>query len=390
MKNVSILGSTGSIGRNTLAVARMFPEKFSVKAITAKSNIDVLAEQIKDFCPDLAVVLDEKDALRLKKILPQDTKTEIMHGTAGFKAAAVHGSVDTVVSAMVGSAGLVPTLEAIMAGKNVALANKETLVIAGDIVMEAAKSKNVAIRPIDSEHSAIFQCIEGNRREDLEKIFLTGSGGPFRKFPLDAFTSITPAQALAHPVWKMGEKISIDSATMMNKGLEVIEAKHLFNVTEDIIDVVIHPQSIIHSMVSFKDGAVIAQLGHPDMKEAIAYALSYPQRLCLNLPMLDFAKIGTLTFEPPDTEKFPCLALARHACKAGGTMPCVLNAANEMAVDAFLKRRISFNRIPEIIDHTMLRHDVVNTPGIDDIFLADQWARQTATEWMNHAGRKVV
>lgn len=384
MKHLTVLGSTGSIGRNTLAVALMFPERFSVKALTAKGNIHVLTDQIIKFHPDLAVVFDEKDARRLQQQLPKNIRTDIMYGPDGYKAAAIHGAVDTVVSAMVGAAGLVPTIEAIGAGKHVALANKETLVMAGDIVMGMAKAQNITIRPVDSEHSAIFQCINGNRKEDLQKIFLTASGGPFRTLPSDEFSSITPQKALAHPTWQMGEKISIDSATLMNKGLEVIEAKHLFDVSHDLIEVVIHPQSIIHSMVAFKDGAVIAQMGHPDMKGAIAYALSYPERMGMDLPDLDFSAIGTLNFEPPDIMRFPCLSLAYQACQTGGTMPCVLNAANEVGVSAFLNNRIVFTQIPEIIDHVMSRHTVVYHPDLDDILEADRWAREIADERMHN------
>jgi 1-deoxy-D-xylulose-5-phosphate reductoisomerase len=382
MKHLTILGSTGSIGRNTLAVARMFPERFSVKALTAKNNIDVLVDQVFMFQPELAVVFEEKDALKLRKKLPAGNQTEVLHGPSGYKAAATHTSVDTVVSAMVGAAGLVPTIEAIAAGKQIALANKETLVMAGDIVMGLAKKQNITIRPVDSEHSAIFQCIDGNRREDLKKIYLTASGGPFRKLPSEQFAAITPEMALAHPTWQMGEKISVDSATLMNKGLEVIEAKHLFDVSRDLIDVVIHPQSIVHSMVAFKDGAVLAQMGHPDMKGAIAYALSYPERMGMDLPLLDFSAIGALTFEQPDVERFPCLSLAYQACKTGGSMPCVLNGSNEAAVSAFLNKQIPFTRIPEVIDHVMSQHTVVSHPDLDEILAADQWAREIAYEWM--------
>jgi 1-deoxy-D-xylulose-5-phosphate reductoisomerase len=256
--------------------------------------------------------------------------------------------------------------------------------MAGDVVMDLANKQHISIRPVDSEHSAIFQCMDGNRKEHLKKIFLTASGGPFRKLPSDEFSSITPQKALAHPTWQMGEKISIDSATLMNKGLEVIEARHLFDVSHDHIEVVIHPQSIIHSMVAFKDGAVLAQMGHPDMKGAIAYALSYPERLDMELPVLDFSAIGALTFEPPDVSRFPCLSLAYRACETGGTLPCVLNAANEAAVSEFLNNRISFTRIPEIIDHVMTRHTVVYHPGLDDILAADEWARVVANEWILH------
>ncbi len=382
MKHLTILGSTGSIGRSTLSVIRMFPQHFAVKALTAKNNIDLLARQIQLFHPEMAVVYSEQDAVNLNKKLPRAANVEILHGQEGYIAAAALDSVDTVVSAMVGAAGLMPTIKAIQAGKHIALANKETLVMAGDIVMNLAKSHQVVIRPVDSEHSAIFQCLDGNRKEDVKKIYLTASGGPFRNLPYGAFSDITPKRALAHPTWQMGEKISIDSATLMNKGLEVIEAKHLFDVSHELIDVVIHPQSIIHSMVAFKDGAVLAQMGHPDMKGAIAYALSYPARMPMDLPMLDFSAIGQLTFEPPDVSRFPCLKLAYGACETGGTMPCVLNAANESAVSAFLNHQILFTQIPEVIDHVMNRHIVMAHPDLESVLAADQWARQVANAWI--------
>jgi 1-deoxy-D-xylulose-5-phosphate reductoisomerase len=382
MRNLTILGATGSIGKNTLNVVDQFPELFCVKALTARNNIVLLAEQIKRFSPELAIVYSESDALKLNQLLSPDNRTEIMYGEAGYRAAAVHPDVDMVVSAIVGAAGLLPTLAAIDAGKHIALANKETLVMAGDIVMQRAEENNVSILPVDSEHSAIFQCLAGNRKTDLKQILLTASGGPFRNLPADQFKSITPERALAHPTWEMGDKISIDSATLMNKGLEVIEAKHLFDVSHQTIQVVIHPQSIIHSMVSYIDGSVIAQMGTPDMKGAIAYALSFPERLPLNLPVPDFAGIGALTFDAPDVKKFPCLALALSACETGGTLPCVLNAANEVAVDAFLNKRIGFIQIPEVIEYAMENHNSITAPEIDDILLADQWARKTAAQWI--------
>ena len=382
MKNISILGATGSIGRNTLAIAAMFPERFTVKALTAKENIELLADQILQFKPELAVVYDEAGARKLKSLLPSGTRTEIMAGDHGYESAATLNGVDIVVSAMVGGAGLLPTLAAIRAGKDVALANKETLVMAGDLVMrEAARSKGT-IRPVDSEHSAIFQCICGNRREDLRKIILTASGGPFRNYPRERFPLITPREALAHPTWEMGVKISIDSATLMNKGLEVIEAAHLFDVSQHSIEVVIHPQSIVHSMVSFRDGSVIAQMGIPDMKGAIAYALSGPERLQMQIPPPDFTSLGELTFEAPDMENFPCLALAYRACEAGGTMPAVLNAANEAAVDAFLREQIGFLQIPQVISAVMDAHEPVPSPVIEEILHADRWARQAALQWV--------
>lgn len=380
MKNLSILGSTGSIGCNTLKIAEMFPDRFAVKALAAKNNIPVLARQVEQFCPEIAVVFDEAAAVELKGKLPAGTGVDVLFGENGYKAAAAHESVDLVVVAVVGAAGLMPTLSAIAAGKNIALANKETLVMAGDIVIEQAELNNISILPIDSEHSAIFQCMEGNRREDIDKIFLTASGGPFLNLPEKEFNKIKPEDALNHPNWNMGEKISVDSATLMNKGLEAIEAKCLFDVSQERIEVVIHPQSVIHSMVSFKDGTVMAQLGIPDMKGAIAYAMAYPERLALRQPTPDFVGIGKLTFEKPDIKKFPCLALAYAACETGRTLPAVLNAANEVAVAAFLENSISFIKIPEVIEKTMEHHSVVTDPTLSDILEADRWARKQAKD----------
>jgi 1-deoxy-D-xylulose-5-phosphate reductoisomerase len=383
MKNLSILGSTGSIGCNALEIVNMFPGRFTVKALAAKDNVSVLADQISRFRPEIAVVFDEAAAALLKSAVPEGSGVDILYGEEGYHAAASHESADLVIMAMVGAAGLMPTLSAVAAKKNIALANKEALVMAGDSVIELAKRNQVTILPIDSEHSAIFQCIEGNRREDLNKIFLTASGGPFLNLSDREFEKIKPEDALNHPNWKMGKKISVDSATLMNKGLEVIEAKCLFGVSKDMIEVVIHPQSVVHSMVSFKDGTVMAQLGIPDMKAAIAYAMSYPERLALKQPEPDFARIGKLTFEKPDVKKFPCLALAYDACEAGKTLPAVLNAANEMAVVAFLKNKILFTHIPEIIKKTMENHVLVPSPTLGDILEADQWAREVAMELIN-------
>jgi len=279
---------------------------------------------------------------------------------------------------MVGAAGLMPALAAIESGKEIALANKETLLMAGEIVMKTVAQKGVQILPVDSEHSAIFQCLQGQRRQDLDRILLTASGGPFLNKPANEFSKISLAEALKHPTWRMGAKISIDSATLMNKGLEVIEAQHLFQISADRIEVVVHPQSLIHSMVAFKDGSVIAQIGIPDMKGAIAYALSYPQRLRLKQPIPDFAGIGALKFERLDVEKFPCLGLAFKAAGRGGTLPAVLNAANEVAVHAFLKQRISFTQIPAVIAKTMDQHTVRPNPDLEDILQSDQWARERA------------
>ena len=382
MKRLSILGSTGSIGTNVLNIVAMFPQKFDVKVLAAKKNVSLLARQIEQFHPELVAVFDEKRAQELKDCLPPGTVVDILYGQDGYRAAAAYSTADMTVTAMVGAAGLKPTLAAIEAGKTIALANKETLVMAGDFVMKAAAEKGVDILPIDSEHSAIFQCLQGQRKEDMEKILLTASGGPFLNKPAAEFKTITREEALKHPNWQMGRKITIDSATLMNKGLEVLEARCLFSVPQEMIEVVVHPQSIIHSMVAYKDGSVIAQLGVPDMKGAIAYALSYPQRLALEQPLPQFNANQTLTFQEPDLNKFPCLALAFKACEVGGTLPAVLNAANEVAVHAFLDREIDFVDIVPVIRQTMDNHPVVSDPELSEILAADQWARGFAQELM--------
>ncbi len=376
MKNLSILGSTGSIGKNALEVVRRFPETFNVAALCAKTSVEALAAQIVEFEPELAAVFDAAGADRLKGLLPDGCATEIVYGPSGYRQTAECTASDTVVTAMVGAAGLEPTIAAINSEKTICLANKETLVMAGEIVMTLAREKGVAILPIDSEHSAIFQCLEGNRRVDLDRILLTASGGPLRTRPQESFGETTVADALNHPNWSMGPKISIDSATLMNKGLEIIEARHLFDVSLEQIEVVVHPQSIIHSMVAYRDGSVIAQLGVPDMKGAIAYALSYPERLALGQPAPDFAGIGRFDFEKPDLDRFPCLALAFEAAGEGGTLPAVLNAANEAAVAAFLDKQIEFTDIPVIIQKIMKSHVEVAAPNLEAIMAADRWARE--------------
>ena len=380
MKHLSILGSTGSIGRNALKIVEMFPQHFTIKVLAAKTNTDLLAAQINQFVPQLAVVFDAESAQQLKQALGAGTKAEILCGDEGYQAAASYDGVDIVLTAVVGAAGLKPTLAAIEAGKTIALANKETLVMAGEIVTRNATRKDVQILPVDSEHSAIYQCLQGHRKADLAQILLTASGGPFLDLPLDQFQNISTAQALNHPNWDMGPKITIDSATLMNKGLEVLEAKSLFDVSQDQIEVVIHPQSIIHSMVAYQDGAVLAQLGIPDMKSAIAYALSFPQRLPLHQPLPDFSGQQDLTFQKPDLAKFPCLALAFEACKVGKTLPAVLNAANEVAVNAFLSHKISFSAIARIVEMVMEAHSVHANPELSDILAADREARQKASE----------
>jgi len=383
MKSLSVLGSTGSIGCNVLNIVELFPQELTVQALAAKSNVTLLARQIEKFRPVLAVVFDEARARQLKDLIGSSVDVEILHGEAGYQTAAAFDSVDMTVTAMVGAAGLKPTLAAIEAGKTIALANKETLVMAGDLVMQRAAQKGVEILPIDSEHSAIFQCLQGERKEDVDKILLTASGGPFLKRPREEFSDITLAQALNHPNWQMGQKITIDSATLMNKGLEVLEAKCLFGVSHQSIEVVIHPQSVIHSMVAYRDGSIMAQLGIPDMKVAIAYALSYPRRLPLRQPLPQFDASLSLSFEQPDLKKFPCLAMAFKACEVGGTLPAVLNAANEVAVNAFLNQVIGFVDIPTVVEQTMAKHAVVSKPELADILGADRWARGHAQGAVN-------
>ena len=390
MKHLSILGSTGSIGCNALKIVEMFPQRFSVKALAARSNTDLLAKQIEQFAPKVAVVYDRDTMQQLKKKLAAGTGVEILCGDEGYRAAATADGVDIVITAVVGAAGLMPTLAAIDAGKTIALANKETLVMAGEIVTRKAVQKGVQILPVDSEHSAIFQCLQGHRKADLAKILLTASGGPFLNLPLSQFCKISTAQALNHPNWNMGPKITIDSATLMNKGLEVLEAKSLFDVSEDMIEVIVHPQSVIHSMVAYQDGSVIAQLGIPDMKAAIAYALSFPERLPLNQPLPDFSGAQDLTFQKPDLEKFPCLALAFEACKVGKTLPAVLNAANEVAVTAFLREEISFSDIARIVEWTMDAHTVADNPELSDIIDADRQARIKTVDLIRDINRKPI
>ena len=380
MKRLAILGSTGSIGRNVLQVVEQFPDEFSVVALAAGGNTALLGEQLKRFSPEVAVVLDDMLARQLRNVLVPGNHVDILHGAAGYETAATLPSADLVVSAIVGSAGLLPTLAAIEQGKTVALANKESLVMAGEVLMQTAREKCVAIIPIDSEHNAIFQCLAGHRREDLKQILLTASGGPFLDTPTDDLNDITPEVALRHPTWDMGPKVTIDSATLMNKGLEVIEARWLFDVSLEDIQVVIHPESIIHSMVVYRDGSVMAQLALPDMRIPIAYALSYPERLDLGLSSPDLFGLGALTFREPDLERFPCLALAIQACRLGQTYPVVLSAANEVAVRAFLDHRIGFGHIAEIIEETLATHEPVPGAELSDILSADTWARRTAEE----------
>lgn len=378
MKRLSILGATGSIGQSALDIVRMHPDRFQVKALTAAFNIECLAGQVLEFKPEIVAVMDKEGALALSRFLKGNHKPEILFGEQGYIEAASYKNSDLVLLAMVGAAGLKPALAAIESKKQVALANKETLVMAGDIVMAKALENGVTLMPVDSEHSAIFQCLQGNRQKDVQKLILTASGGPFRQRPLHDFKDISLAEALHHPTWSMGKKITIDSATLMNKGLEVIEAFHLFRVAPEAIEVVVHPESIVHSMVGFKDGTVMAQLGQPDMKGAISYALSFPERLDLKTAFPDFSALGALTFEKPDTKKFPSLLFAFEACRQKGTLPAVLNAANETAVSAFLEKRIGFQDIFRLISKTMETHTWIDNPDLSSIIEADSWAREKA------------
>lgn len=382
MKQLAILGSTGSIGVSTLQIVEAFPDKYEVTALTAGGNIELLIKQIQRFRPKVVSVVAERDAVRLSSMLGDDAP-EIFSGVEGMIRCASYPQVSTVVAAIVGAAGLVPTMAAIEAGKDVALANKETLVTAGSLVMDAVSDKQVKLLPVDSEHSAIFQSLEGHQNKDIRRLILTASGGPFREWPLGKLSSVTPADALAHPNWDMGRKISIDSATMMNKGLEVIEARWLFDLPVDRIAVHVHPESIVHSMVEYRDGAVLAQLGIPDMQTPIAYALSWPDRLPLDLEPLDLCKIGTLNFTEPDFKKFPCLALAYQASEAGGSAPAVMNAANEIAVEAFLDGRITFLQIPQLIEKVLERLSVEELKSIDQVLRADLLGRDMARELIN-------
>jgi len=378
MKYLSILGSTGSIGTRALEIVRMHPDRFQVKALTAADNIGCFARQIDEFKPELVTVLNEKKALELSRSLKGPCRPQILFGEAGYCEAASYENSDMVILAMVGAVGLKPALCAIESKKQIALANKETLVMAGEIVMAKALENNVSILPVDSEHSAIFQCLKGNRKKELKTIFLTASGGPFRKRPFDTFKDISLTDALNHPTWNMGHKITIDSATLMNKGLEIIEAVHLFDISHEQIQVLVHPQSIVHSMVGYKDGTIMAQMGLPDMKGAISYALSEPERLDLDMGFPDFATLGSLTFENPDIQKFPSLLFAFEACKQKGTLPAVMNAANEVAVCAFLEKRIGFLDIFRIISITMEHHSRIDNPDLSVIIEADCWAREKA------------
>jgi len=378
MKNISLLGSTGSIGVNTLDVIERNPENFQVCALSAGSNVKLFASQIRKFKPALAALFDTTKVDALKELVA-DLDVEIVSGPEGAVSVASFSEADLVVSGVVGSAGLLPAIAALRAGKNLALANKETLVIAGELVLQEAARTNTKIIPIDSEHSAIFQALNGEKLDRIKKIILTASGGPFRTFSLKQMENVTVKQALNHPNWSMGAKITIDSSTMMNKGLEYIEAKWLFGV-ETNVEVIVHAQSIIHSMIEFVDTSIMAQLGIPDMRVPIAYALTYPDRFESELPSLDLATMGDLTFEAPDLERFPCLKLAMDAMEMGQTVPAVLNAANEIAVQAFLDELIPYKDIAEVIRMAMQNHRPVPLKELEDVLEADRWAREETTK----------
>ncbi|MEJ2032364.1 MAG: 1-deoxy-D-xylulose-5-phosphate reductoisomerase [Deltaproteobacteria bacterium] len=388
IKNIAILGSTGSIGRNVLDVVRQFPGRFRVVGLAAGNNIGLLREQLDAFNPLLVSVADEELAGELAADLSADWQGRVVAGVEGNKKVATLAEADTVVSAIVGAAGLVPTVAALEAGKNIALANKETLVMAGELVMEAVRRHHVHLLPIDSEHNAIAQALGAGRREDVARLILTASGGPFRARSAPEMWQVTPAEALAHPNWEMGRKITIDSATLMNKGLEVIEARWLFDVPVEKIEVLIHPQSIVHSMVEYIDGSVVAQMGIPDMRIPIAYALSYPERLRLSMPRLNLCKSKDLSFEPPDYTLFPALKLAYQVCKRGGILPAVLNAANEIAVDAFLNGKIRFPEIALVAAETVSRFPWREASDLTAIMEADLAARVQAESIVESLGIK--
>lgn len=379
-KKIAVLGSTGSIGCQTLDVVENFTDAFEIIGLAAGVNLDRLAGQVAKHKPRIVSIGRREDIPKFRAMVPAGV--EVVAGIEGMTEIAVHEQVDMMVTSITGTLGLIPTVAAIKAGKDIALANKETLVAAGELVMALIKEKGVRILPVDSEHSAIFQCLAGYPGTEIRRIILTASGGPFRHKTREELRTVTVEDALKHPNWTMGQKITVDSATLMNKGLEVIEARWLFDTDFDKIDVVVHPQSIIHSMVEFPDGSVIAQMGTPDMRMPIQYAMTYPERWANEFPKLDFPGLGALTFEPPRMDEFPCLALAFAAGRQGGTMPAVMNAANEQAVAMFLSRQIGFSDIPAIIEKVMANHTCIPNPGLDEILMCDSWARENANRWV--------
>jgi 1-deoxy-D-xylulose-5-phosphate reductoisomerase len=382
MKQVAILGSTGSIGRNALRVIESLGEPYGVSGLGAGSNVALLAEQIERHQPRIVSVSDEESSEKLRFELKARSVSRTPHiatGVEGLSEVATADGVDVVIGAVVGARGLLPTYHALEAGRRVALANKETLVVAGEIMTRVAASSGAEILPVDSEHNALHQCLRGEQRHELKRLILTASGGPFRTASAAEIENATPSEALKHPTWRMGDKITIDSATLMNKGLEVIEARWLFDCTADEIDVIIHPQSVVHSMIELIDGSVMAQMGVTDMRHAIQYALTYPERMGTSLPRLDLAQLSRLEFHEPDRERFPCLELAYNALRTGGTMPAVLNAANEVAVDAFLNSRVRFGEIPALIRGACEAHQVQEARTLEAVLAADEWARA----WVN-------
>ena len=378
-RQLAILGSTGSIGTQALEVVSEHSDLFEVYALTANNQVDLLINQARKYMPEVVVIANERKYPELKEAL-EDLPIKVWAGAEAIAQMLQSEQIDMVLTAMVGYSGLRPTISAIKAGKAIALANKETLVVAGELIMKLAAEHKVPILPVDSEHSAIFQCLTGAYDNPIEKILLTASGGPFRQKTLEELATVTKAQALRHPNWTMGAKITIDSASMMNKGFEMIEAKWLFDVTPDQVQVVVHPQSVIHSMVQFEDGAVIAQLGIPDMKLPIAYAFSFPTRMRSMAPRLDFNQYSTLTFEEPDMERFRNLAFAFEAARQGGNIPCILNAANEVVVAAFLQDRIGFLQMSDVIEQTMRKASFIVNPSYEDYVATDTEARRLAAE----------
>ncbi len=379
MKNIAVLGSTGSIGTQTLQVIEANPERFRVEVLTANNQVELLAQQAVRFKPNMVVIANEEKYGQLKELLA-DEDIKVYAGSEAIAQVVESSTIDTVVTAMVGYSGLLPTIRAIKAGKTIALANKETLVVAGDLIHDLVTEYKVALLPVDSEHSAIFQCLTGEMNNPVEKILLTASGGPFRGKDYEFLKQVTPEQALKHPNWKMGAKVTIDSASMMNKGFEAIEAKWLFGLKPSQIEVLVHPQSIVHSMVQFTDGCIKAQLGVPDMRLPIQYALTYPDRIVSSFERVDFSRYSNLTFEKPDPVTFRNLGLAFEAMEKGGNIPCILNAANEIAVDAFLKEKVSFTRMPEIIEETISRVCFIQKPDLQDYIETDREGRKIAVD----------
>jgi len=381
-RKIAIFGSTGSIGTQTLDLVRKYPDLFRAEILTARNNVNLLIKQAKEFLPETVIIANEDHYSAVKDSL-KSLKINVLAGEAEIVSAAVNCSSDLIVAAMVGYAGMKPVVAAVGAGKNIALANKETLVVAGELIKNLSVKTGSRLLPVDSEHSALFQCLEGEKTSSVEKIVLTASGGPFLSLNKEQLLNVTPAQALKHPNWEMGSKVTIDSATLMNKGLEVIEARWLFDMEPEKIDVVVHPQSIIHSLVYFHDGSVKAQLGLPDMRIPILYALSYPERVMSELPRLDLAAAGGLTFRKPDTSLFRSLSLAYHSLRAGGNMPCIMNAANEVAVAGFLEGRTGFLNIPEVVEFAMEKTRFEKNVSLETLEEADRASRSMALKYLN-------